>query len=83
MGHSASHPGFEEDAMTRRSIDCRDYPDGTGCTLYLSAEEDDLVRAAAEHDASVHGNKDTPELREQIRSMLKDEVEHEAALTHA
>lgn len=22
--------------MTRKSIDCRDFPDETGCTLYLS-----------------------------------------------
>ena len=60
--------------MTRKSIDCRDYPDDTGCTLYFSGEEDEVVRAAAEHEASVHGNPDTPELREKIRGMLKDEA---------
>ena len=60
--------------MTRKSIDCRDFPDGTGCTLYLSGEEDELVRAAAEHAASVHGKPNTPEFREQLRSMLKDEA---------
>jgi hypothetical protein len=63
--------------MSRKWIDCRDYPDGTGCTLYLSGEEDDVVRAAAEHAESVHSathGKDTPELREQLRSMLKDET---------
>ena len=65
--------------MTRKSIDCRDHPDDTGCTLYLSGEEDEVVRAAAEHAASVHGMENTPELREQFRSMLKDE----AALTPA
>lgn len=61
--------------MARRSIDCRDYPDDTGCTLYLAGEEDHVLRAAAEHAASVHGKEDTPEFREQLRSMLKDEVE--------
>lgn len=60
--------------MTRKSIDCRDYPDDTGCTLYLSGEEDEVVRAVAEHAASVHGMEDTPELRERFRSMLKDEA---------
>jgi predicted small metal-binding protein len=65
--------------MTRKSIDCPDYPDDTGCTLYLSGEEDDVIRAVAEHAASVHGMQDTPELREKFRSMLKDE----AALSHA
>ena len=65
--------------MSRKSIDCRDFPDDTGCTLYLSGQEDHVVRAAAEHAASVHGKQDTPEFRDQLRSMLKDE----AALTHA
>ena len=41
--------------MARKSIDCRDHPDDTGCTLYLSGEEDEVIRAAAEHAASVHG----------------------------
>ena len=60
--------------MSRRSIDCRDFPDDTGCTLYLSGEEDEVVRAAAEHAASVHGKQDTPEFREQLRSLLQDET---------
>ena len=60
--------------MARKSIDCRDYPDDTGCTLYLSGEEDEVVRAVAEHAASVHGIEDTPELRERFRSMLNEEA---------
>ena len=59
----------------RKSIDCRDFPDETGCSLYLSGEEDHVVRAAAEHAVSFHGHKDTPELREWLRSNLKDETE--------
>ena len=65
--------------MTRKYIDCREHPDDTGCTLYLSGEEEHVLRAAAEHAASVHGMEDTAELREMFRSMLKDEV----ALSHA
>jgi hypothetical protein len=30
-----------------------------------------VVRAAAEHAASVHGHEDTPELREQLRQFLE------------
>jgi predicted small metal-binding protein len=60
--------------MTRKWIDCRDFPDDTGCTLYLSGEEDHVLRAVVEHAASVHGEQDTPKLREQLRSMLKDET---------
>ena len=60
--------------MTRKWIDCRDFPDDTGCTLYLSGEEDHVLAAVVEHAGSVHGEQDTPELREQLRSMLKDET---------
>jgi hypothetical protein len=31
--------------MSRKWIDCRDYPDDTGCTLYLSGEETAMVQA--------------------------------------
>ena len=60
--------------MTRKWIDCRDFPDDTGCTLYLSGQEDHVLQAVVEHAASVHGEQNTPELREQLRSMLKDET---------
>lgn len=60
--------------MKRKYIDCRDHPDDTGCTLYLSGQEDEVVRAVAEHAASVHGMEDTPQLREQFRGMLKEET---------
>jgi predicted small metal-binding protein len=56
----------------RKMTDCRDYPSEENCTLTIIGEEDEVVRAAAEHAVSVHGHNDTPELREQIRSMLKD-----------
>lgn len=57
----------------RKVADCRDMPSESGCTLTIAGEEDEVVRAAAEHAASVHGHTDTPELRGQIRGMLKDE----------
>ena len=33
--------------------------------------EEEVVRAAVEHSASVHGHEDTPELRPQIRRFLE------------
>ncbi|MFI8849694.1 DUF1059 domain-containing protein [Streptomyces sp. 891-h] len=57
----------------RKVADCRDYPSESNCTLTIAGEEDEVVRAAAEHAASVHGHTDTPELREELRKMLKDE----------
>ena len=60
--------------MTRKVADCREFPSESNCTLTISGEEDEVVRAAAEHAVSVHQHQDTPELRAQLRGMLKDEV---------
>lgn len=62
----------------RKVADCRDFPSESNCTLTISGQEEEVVRAAAEHAASVHGHTDTPELREQIRGTLKDEVPQHA-----
>ncbi|MCX4770223.1 DUF1059 domain-containing protein [Streptomyces sp. NBC_01260] len=59
--------------MTRKIADCRKYPSESNCSLTISGEEDEVVRAATEHAVSVHEHPDGPELREQIRSMLEDE----------
>jgi predicted small metal-binding protein len=60
--------------MARKMADCRRFPSESNCTLTISGEEEEVVRAASEHAVSVHGHEDTPELREQIRGMLEDEV---------
>ena len=59
--------------MTRKVADCRRFPSVSNCTLTISGEEDEVVRAAAEHAVSVHAHTDSPELREQIRGTLEDE----------
>jgi predicted small metal-binding protein len=59
--------------MSRKVADCREFPSESGCTLTISGEEEEVVRAASEHAISVHGHDDTPELRDQIRGMLQDE----------
>ena len=57
----------------RKIADCRGFPSETRCSLTISGNEDEVVRAAAEHAASVHGHANTPELREQVRAGLADE----------
>ena len=57
--------------MGRKVIDCRDFPGD--CTLLIAGEEEEVLRAGAEHSISVHGAEDTPELREQVRLVMKDE----------
>jgi len=65
---------LKEDVMSRKYIDCRAYPSEMDCTLALSADsEQELVEAAVQHAVAVHGHQDSPELREQLRAMLKDE----------
>lgn len=62
----------------RKVADCRDFPSETNCTLAISGEEDEVVRAAAEHAASVHGHPDNDALRTEIRKGLKDEAKQHA-----
>jgi predicted small metal-binding protein len=58
---------------TRKSIDCRDYPSEKNCSLKISGTEAEVLDAAVQHAVSAHGHESSAELREQIRSMLKDE----------
>jgi hypothetical protein len=57
----------------RKSIDCRNYPSDKNCSLKISGTEQEVLDAAVHHAISAHGHEKTPELREQIKSMLKDE----------
>jgi predicted small metal-binding protein len=57
--------------MARLMADCRRFPSESKCSLVIIGEEDEVVRAASEHAASVHGHEDTPELREQLREFLE------------
>lgn len=55
----------------RKFIDCREYPSESGCTLRLEGSEEEVLDAAVNHAISKHGHPDDPELREQIRKLLK------------
>ncbi len=57
----------------RKVIDCRQFPSEKGCTLAIAGTEDEVLRVAVRHAVQEHGHKETPELREQIRALLKDE----------
>lgn len=60
-------------AGTRKVIDCRQFPAEKPCTIAISGSEDDVLDLAVLHATSVHGHENTPELREQIRTLLQDE----------
>jgi predicted small metal-binding protein len=57
--------------MARMMADCRRWPSESNCSLTIIGEEDEVLRAAAEHAVSVHGHEDTTELREQMRGLLE------------
>lgn len=58
--------------MERKYIDCREYPSEMNCTVMISADsEAELVEAAVQHAVAVHKERDTPELREEIRKLIK------------
>ena len=60
-------------AAQRKSIDCRNYPNEKNCSLKISGTEEEVLDAAVQHAVSVHGHENSPELRDQIKSMLNEE----------
>ena len=56
----------------RKVIDCRLYPSDKGCTVSIEGTEDEVLEAAMLHAITAHGHTDGPELREQLRTLMKD-----------
>jgi predicted small metal-binding protein len=58
--------------MSRKTIDCREFPSESECTVAISADsEDEVIEAAAHHAVQVHGHQDSPELRAQLRDAVR------------
>jgi Protein of unknown function (DUF1059) len=55
----------------RKSLDCRDYPSESNCSLKISGTEDEVLEAACAHAVAVHGHEDTPTFRKELRTMMK------------
>lgn len=59
--------------MARKYIDCRQFPSESKCSVAISADsEKELLEIAMQHATAVHGHKDTPETRSQLRKLIKD-----------
>jgi predicted small metal-binding protein len=59
--------------MSRKYIDCREFPSESNCTIAISADgEGELIDAATQHAVQVHGHQDSPELRAQLRGAIKE-----------
>jgi len=57
----------------RKVADCRKFPSEKNCSLTIAGSEEEVMDVAVKHAVDSHGHTDTPELREQIRSVLEDE----------
>jgi hypothetical protein len=62
--------------MSRMTIDCRSVPSESGCSLSMSGEEDEVMRAATAHAVDVHGHTDGEELQAALRASLVPDVAH-------
>lgn len=61
--------------MARKYIDCRQFPSESKCTVAISADsEKELLEIALQHALTVHGHKDTPEFRAQLKGAFKDGI---------
>lgn len=61
--------------MSRKYIDCREFPGATYCSVAISADsEDELLEVAVQHAIAAHQHEDSPELRSAIRGMIKDGI---------
>lgn len=56
----------------RKVLDCRTYPSERGCTLSIEGTEEEVLDAGILHAITAHGHTDGPEIREQLRALLKD-----------
>jgi predicted small metal-binding protein len=59
--------------QSRKYIDCREFPSDKNCSLRISGTEDEVLEIAAQHATMSHGHENNPELREELRGLLKDE----------
>ena len=75
VGHQAEH-SQKESAMAeakRKAADCRLFPSEKNCSLYIAGTEEEVLKVAVKHAVDDHGHTNSPELKSQIRQMLRDE----------
>jgi predicted small metal-binding protein len=61
-------------SVPRKVIDCRLFPSDRNCTLAISGTEEEVLEIAVQHAVASHGHEKTPELREKLRSLLRDDT---------
>jgi hypothetical protein len=60
-------------AVTKRKVlDCRQHPSQKNCSLTIAGTEEEILVVGVRHAVNEHGNKDTPELRQQLKTLIRD-----------
>ncbi len=57
----------------RKVADCRLMPSEKNCSLCISGTEDEVLSVAVRHAVNEHGHEYSEQLRNEIKSMMKDE----------
>jgi len=59
--------------MSRKYIDCREFPSEMNCTVAICADTDkELLDAAVQHAVAIHQHQDSPELRAQLQQLFRE-----------
>src|SRR5690606_35260448 len=59
--------------LTRKFMECRELPSERRCSVAIAADDDvELLEAAVQHAVAVHQERDTPELRREIKRHCHD-----------
>ena len=59
--------------MSRKYIDCREFPSESKCTVTIAADsEQELMDVAVQHAVKGHGHEDTPAFRQQLREAIRE-----------
>ncbi len=59
--------------MTRKFIDCREFPSESKCSVTIVADnEKELLDVAVQHGVAVHGHEDTPTFRAQLKEAIRE-----------
>jgi hypothetical protein len=65
--------------MSWKFIDCRSFAAENVCEMTIMGFEEEVLTVAVQHAIQSHGYPDSPEVREQVRSILAEECKSAAA----
>ena len=72
-GYFINYNIYKMPKTKRKYIDCREFPNEIGCTLTISGNKKEVLKAAIRHAIEEHGHQDTPEQKKNIKALMKDE----------